>query len=93
MVHVRFAIGRKIEHSAGGLLVVYGFNTVERACDVDDFLRRRLAAAPHAHESAERAVMRDVGIGDRTDHARVALAEFRIEDVLQPDHIGPARRV
>ncbi len=46
-----------------------------------------------AHKAAQGAVVPDKGIGDRADHLRVALAEARIENVLQVDHVRLARGI
>jgi hypothetical protein len=44
-------------------------------------------------EGSQRAVMHDVGIGDRQDHPRLGLSDPRIDGVLQVDHVGLAGRV
>src|SRR5260221_10302687 len=85
--HVGLAVRGQLMHLAGGALVEYRFQAVEPLDGVDHLRGRRLAGAPDAHETAERAVVRDESVGDRADHARVALAEFRVEDVLQPDDV------
>ena len=41
-------------------------------------------------EGAERAVMHDIGIGDRQDHPRLAGADPAVEHVLQIDHVRRA---
>ena len=47
-----------------------------------------LARQVDRRERAERAVVDDIGIGDRQDHARALGAEPAIEQVLQEDDVG-----
>lgn len=48
------------------------------------------APAPDADEAAEGAVMGDEGVGDRADHPGIPNAETRVQNILEPDHVGLA---
>ncbi len=69
---VALAVGRHLEHAAGRVAVERELDAFGTRHRVDDLVRAHRAARPDAHEAAERAVVRDEGVGDRADHGRRA---------------------
>src|SRR6185503_9468678 len=65
---VALAVGGQVVHATRGLAVENRLNAVDAADRVDDLLWGRLARAPDAHETTERAVVGNKSIGDRANY-------------------------
>ena len=87
------AILRQLEARAGFGTRQYELDARNRRDAALRIVAHRGHRQIHGRIRSERAVMNDVGIGDRQDDARRAGAVPRIERVLQKHDVGPSERI
>ena len=91
--HVADPIVGQLEAPARLLAVEHRLHPRQLREPLDGVLDARAFRQVDGGERAERAVVDDVGIGDRQDHARPARAQPRVEHILKIDDLRPSRRV
>src|SRR3989454_12133288 len=87
---VALAVERELEPPRGRRSVAHGLDSRDLFGDLHHVGGVQAPVAVNADEAAERAVVSDEPIGDRADDRAGALAEPRIEDVLEPDDVRGA---
>ena len=88
--HVALAIRRKVEFRRRRFLVMDRFDAGDGGGEFDYALGRRGLGTVDPDEAAKGAVVADESIGDRADDRGRLCAEFFIQQILKPDHVGRA---
>ena len=83
-------VGRQLEEGGGRLARAHALDAAQRGDARRQRRRIDVVRQVDGGERAERAVVDDVGVGDRQDHPGAAGAEPGVEQVLEVEHVGGA---